>query len=626
MGFLSSLGEVAQGANKGLLAAQEINERRARREAAELQTKLATEKDAREAQLASDIANQRKIGDPIGLGGVGYQLDQNVPPPAPAKEDSFLGKVAGRLAGVLGIKDVNDVAVATGVKPPPPVVGLGTGQAAAAPAARAAAPIAPPPAAPAAEPTITPSRAPADYATGLPAGAAAAPAAEAVTPAAVSQAASGDEPKVPDRMPVADTNGQITRPTNAIDRELYLAEAYARARDIPKANEHYKKHGDLIIDRQLKVMNHGTPTEMTYQFQTLSGGKPYQITQSPDDPDLFNLTLAEKGADGKPVQTQVLKNVGRKELQAAAGEYLDQDPDARDAAIKASRDEITALMESRAKVQAYKDTSSAAQATTAEKVQATDLKKKAATKAEQWDVDLHTFSEDGSYLLDPAGFDKFMAEGGIKVGDNFYTTSTAPDAATGLAIKEQTNKMQALKDSAVRVWKANPFTAGGVVQVAVDPADNKPKFAVMNSDGTPGAFFPSLVGAISHAGRQEAYAADPAGWGAKIKAAQAATATTEKQATAKTERKEALSTPEGRRAARVADVQAAAEVFARDKEKRLAAEKTAREAEEKKRKGGAFSILKHDVERPKVDRYIVGKSALNLILPRDKQLKIKKPQ
>jgi hypothetical protein len=509
MGFLSSLGEVAQGANKGLLAAQEINERRARREAAELQTKLAKEKDERDYQLSVDIAKQPKLGDSIGLGGVDYQLKANEPPPAPVKEDSFLGKVAGRLAGVLGIKDVNDVAVATGVKPPPPVVGLGTGQAAAAPAARAAAPIAPPPAAAPAEPTITPSRAPADYATGLPATAAAPAAsvpatrvaAETVTPAAVETAAAGNDPKVPDRMPVSGSQGQLTRPTNAIDRELYLAQAYARARDIPMANEHYKKHGDLIIDRHLKMIDHGTPSEMTFLVQKLSK-QPYKVTQNGDNPDLFDMSLTETGADGKPVETKVVTGVTRGGLKGHIGQYLDQDPAIRDAAIKASEEQVATMLERGVKIEGLRATIGKVKADTAQTQAAMEAARQAATKEQRFEDDVNWSSNNGAYLLDQDRFDRHITGYGILKDGKLNTTETGVDEVSGATIKKEQNRLQAVKDATIQTWKTNPYSVDGkgVVQVAIDPKTGQRQFALMNIDtGKPEQFFPTMTDAYNAA-------------------------------------------------------------------------------------------------------------------------------
>src|SRR5678815_5839881 len=101
------------------------------------------------------------------------------------------------------------------------------------------APVAAPAAAP--EPTIAPSRAPANYETGLPAGATA--------------AAAAPEPKTPDEVPVHGGNGQITRKATAIDRQLYLAKAYAENRQPDKAIEAYDKYGKMVIDRTLSALS-----------------------------------------------------------------------------------------------------------------------------------------------------------------------------------------------------------------------------------------------------------------------------------------------------------------------------------------------------------------------------------
>ncbi|RPJ58982.1 MAG: hypothetical protein EHM24_28260, partial [Acidobacteria bacterium] len=311
MGFLTGLSEFAGGVSKGISQEAEDRARREQAKAAKLEREMKVAQERRDAKLAIDIGAAPVVGESsIGLGDVDYLLAKNQPPPVPEDNRSGMAKIGGALAGMFTARNTDRTAIAADLKPPPqPLLGVQPG-------------------------------------TATPAAAAAVPAA-ATAPAPVRAA---PEPQTPDTVPVAGGGGQLTRKATAIDRQLYLAKAYAEARQPDKAIEAYQKYGNMVIDRKLQAVDIATPAEIgNMMTAAVGGGKRYNVTQNPNNPEEFTLSQAVKGEDGKWVHTEILKNVSRGELKGEIGGYLGQDPEVKEKLISLSREQRMAGIEARDK-------------------------------------------------------------------------------------------------------------------------------------------------------------------------------------------------------------------------------------------------------------------------------------
>jgi len=490
-GFLEGLGDFAGGVAKGIESDTANRARRAQARAAEEAATRAREADEREGKLAWAVGGAPLIDQPIGSVEDIYAARTAARPVAADPQEAGL---VGKLAGLFSRRSIRQTSDGAGLTTPAPQVGLGLAAPAAAPAAT-----------PAAE---TPATRPLDQVNmpGLMGAAASAPPAPAAAPAA------GPEPATPDTVPVAGSGGQKMRPATEIDRQLYLAKAYAEARQPDKANEHYKQYGDLVIDRKLRAFDTASPANLSYMASQTTG-VPTKITENSNG--TWSMSVTEKDANGKDTEVTVLRNVPKGELKAnIAGELLR--PEVREKLIADSREEFTKMMESQAKIAGYASTRGLAEAQTAQIRQKTSGERVEADRETQFRDSVKKFSAPGASLLDPVGYTSWAEENAILSPKGFITTETASDPETLTQIKTQVNDRLQHQQAERDEWEGNPLVKHGLVQIVNAPGGGK-TFGVLDNQGNVGAMFPTQGQAYGYA--QIAYP-DPVAAGTAIRRVQ----------------------------------------------------------------------------------------------------------
>jgi hypothetical protein len=564
-GFLQGLGEFAGGVSEGISKEAVDRARREQAKAAKAERESKAEDREREDTAKTKIA-----------GILGYKGPEFKPR---VVEKTGRDKIAGVLAGLLGKKEVDKDAIVAGVKPPPvlPVGVAPLAAAAAAPAPVAAAVRAP------VEEALTPieplgprpaAMGPEPAKVGLGTDAAA-PAAPAAAPAPAGPP--GYKP--PSEVPVFGTGGQETRPANDIDQRLRLAQAYFEAGDTANGIKAHQEYSSMVAARKLALIPSMRTSDLATLWQEGTGRRP-TISKANG---LWTIT------DGGE---EVLKDATDGDVQAAIGNHLSQDPAAVAAIANASNEGRTKRLELQPKIDALQATAAAARANavstlaTADQtgVETQDLKSKALRANKFWEGS-QKYKSRGSSLLDPAGHAEYARDGEFVDPEHVMVKTVGKDAegnptsktSNVLMDRQQSEREEFLGDPHVQnkllrmvpqtVSEKFPFGRGFLVPSAKGPAFDR--------------VYPDLDSAME--ATKTAYP-DPVAGGKAVAAAAAAARATPPPTSA---------TPK---------------------------------TEPKRKTGGVLDVLKHGAERPKDDPARFGKSALNLILPRDKQLKIKKRQ
>jgi hypothetical protein len=308
-------------------------------------------------------------------------------------------------------------------------------------------------------------------------GAISAPAVSAPPPAATGTGItpSGQEPSTPSQVPVAGTQGALLRPANDIDRQLYLAKAYADARQFDKSSAAYDKYGRLVVDRKLNAVDNATPAEMSNIISEASGEN-YRVSQNKDDPTLFSLSKLEADKDGKFTETPILKDVSRGELKGHYGQYISQDEDMRQSLIKNSREERMAAIEARSNLAKNEAIIKHYAAATGETIEDTQGKAQARQHTAKVYDDIDFGKQEGTAIRDPAR----MAALANDPSYNYKTKVQQPDGTTKEVIGNY------MRDKMLREqtdWQTNKWSSPATQIVRRVKTADGDGFAVLDKTG-----------------------------------------------------------------------------------------------------------------------------------------------